>query len=197
MNRVKVLSLTVGLVTVVAGLAGCGGSSSSSEQRRGGEQHVCFRRREGQSGRVLDARDLVRQADSGIQRHADGQATSAFSQSYGASGDQSRAVEAGQPADYVHFALSPDIDRLVDSKLVSPDWDSGQVQGRRRKQRRRVRRAQGQPQAHHHLGRPRQARRPGDHARTRSPRVGLAGTSWPPTARRSKRARPPHRPTHT
>ena len=52
-----------------------------------------------------------------------------FSQSYGASGDQSRAVAAGQPADYVHFALSPDIDRLVESKLVSANWDTGQYKG--------------------------------------------------------------------
>ena len=52
-----------------------------------------------------------------------------FTQSYGASGDQSRAVAAGQPADVVHFALEPDIARLVDAKLVSPNWDQGQYKG--------------------------------------------------------------------
>ena len=45
-----------------------------------------------------------------------------FSNSFGASGDQSRAVEAGQPADVVHFSLSPDMTRLVDSGQVSADW---------------------------------------------------------------------------
>src|SRR5690349_18990690 len=33
-----------------------------------------------------------------------------FTQSYGASGDQSRAVENGQKADYVAFSLAPDVD---------------------------------------------------------------------------------------
>lgn len=45
-----------------------------------------------------------------------------FKESYGASGDQSRAVEGGQPADYVNFSLDSDLTRLVDAKLVAPDW---------------------------------------------------------------------------
>src|SRR3954471_7971945 len=42
-----------------------------------------------------------------------------FKTSYGASGDQSRAVEAGQKADVVAFSLEPDLDRLVKAGLVS------------------------------------------------------------------------------
>ena len=45
-----------------------------------------------------------------------------FKESYGPSGDQSRAVEGGQPADIVNFSLESDVTRLVDAKLVSPDW---------------------------------------------------------------------------
>jgi len=52
-----------------------------------------------------------------------------FTQSYGASGDQSRAVAAGQAADVVHFALEPDIQRLVDAKLVSSNWNQNQYNG--------------------------------------------------------------------
>jgi sulfate transport system substrate-binding protein len=52
-----------------------------------------------------------------------------FTQSYGASGDQSRAVAAGQAADVVHFALEPDIQRLVDAKLVSSSWSQNQYNG--------------------------------------------------------------------
>jgi sulfate transport system substrate-binding protein len=52
-----------------------------------------------------------------------------FTESYGASGDQSRAVANGQPADYVGFSLEPDITRLVDAGLVSPDWDENAAQG--------------------------------------------------------------------
>jgi sulfate/thiosulfate-binding protein len=45
-----------------------------------------------------------------------------FKESYGPSGDQSRAVEGGQHADVVNFSLESDVTRLVDAKLVSPDW---------------------------------------------------------------------------
>ncbi len=52
-----------------------------------------------------------------------------FSQSYGASGDQSRAVAAGLKADVVNFALSSDVDRLVKANLVAADWNSGPTKG--------------------------------------------------------------------
>jgi sulfate transport system substrate-binding protein len=47
-----------------------------------------------------------------------------FSNSFGASGDQSRAVVAGQPASVVHFAQAGDMERLVDEgEIVSKSWD--------------------------------------------------------------------------
>src|ERR687887_341025 len=52
-----------------------------------------------------------------------------FSQSYGASGEQSRAVESGLPADVVAFSLEPDITRLVDAGIVAPDWANGPTNG--------------------------------------------------------------------
>ena len=52
-----------------------------------------------------------------------------FKTSYGASGDQSRAVEGGLDADFVHFSLEPDIKRLVDAKLVADDWKDGPTKG--------------------------------------------------------------------
>jgi sulfate/thiosulfate-binding protein len=45
-----------------------------------------------------------------------------FTQSYGASGDQSRAVAAGLPADVVAFSLAPDVDKLVEPGIVDADW---------------------------------------------------------------------------
>jgi sulfate transport system substrate-binding protein len=47
-----------------------------------------------------------------------------FKTSFGASGEQSRAVEAGLKADIVNFSLAPDVDRLVKADLVSGDWTS-------------------------------------------------------------------------
>ena len=52
-----------------------------------------------------------------------------FSNSFGSSGDQSRAVEAGQPADVVEFSLEPDMTRLVDADIVASDWNQNQFKG--------------------------------------------------------------------
>src|SRR5690349_11160474 len=48
-----------------------------------------------------------------------------FTQSYGASGDQSRAVANGLKADIVEFSLETDITRLVKAGIVAEDWNSG------------------------------------------------------------------------
>ena len=45
-----------------------------------------------------------------------------FKSSFGASGEQSRAVEAGLKADVVSFSLEPDMTRLVKAGLVNSDW---------------------------------------------------------------------------
>src|SRR3954449_7348995 len=45
-----------------------------------------------------------------------------FTQSYGASGDQSRAVASGLPADVVAFSLAPDVDKIVDPGIVDANW---------------------------------------------------------------------------
>ncbi len=50
-------------------------------------------------------------------------AGSVFEESYAASGDQSRAVQAGLPADVLALALWPDIERLVEPGIVAEDWD--------------------------------------------------------------------------
>ncbi|MBK5219857.1 MAG: extracellular solute-binding protein [Thermoleophilia bacterium] len=52
-----------------------------------------------------------------------------FSNSFGASGDQSRAVEAGQPASVVHFAQAGDMSRLVEAGLVDKNWDKQPYDG--------------------------------------------------------------------
>ncbi|MEY2442693.1 MAG: sulfate/thiosulfate transport system substrate-binding protein [bacterium] len=47
-----------------------------------------------------------------------------FSQSYGASGDQAKAIIAGLPTDIAALSLEPDITKLVKEKLVAADWQS-------------------------------------------------------------------------
>jgi sulfate/thiosulfate-binding protein len=52
-----------------------------------------------------------------------------FEQSYASSGEQSRAVESGLPADIVAFSLEPDLTRLVDAGLVAKDWAGDEHRG--------------------------------------------------------------------
>src|SRR5256886_16854777 len=52
-----------------------------------------------------------------------------FSQSYGASGEQSRAVAAGLDADLVAFSLEPDITSLVQKNLVAKNWNKDRWHG--------------------------------------------------------------------
>jgi len=57
-----------------------------------------------------------------------GQGTT-FEESYGGSGDQSRAVQAGLPADVLALALWPDIERLVEPGIVADNWDENAYGG--------------------------------------------------------------------
>jgi sulfate transport system substrate-binding protein len=100
---------------------GCGGSSGTGS---GGGGNV-----------KLDLVAYSTPAEAYAQLFPAFQATAAgknvdFSESYGSSGDQSRAVEAGQSADFVHFALEPDMKRVVDAGMVAPTWNTGQYKGK-------------------------------------------------------------------
>jgi sulfate transport system substrate-binding protein len=110
------IAAAVALVALVA--AGCGGASDTkggSSGSSGGEKLslVAY-----STPQVAYDELQPKFAATGA-----GEGTS-FSSSYGASGDQSRAVESGLPADVVAFSLAPDITRLVKANLVSPDWTS-------------------------------------------------------------------------
>lgn len=49
--------------------------------------------------------------------------------SYGASGDQSRSVVDGKPADIVNFSVEPDMTRLVKAGKVSREWNQDVTKG--------------------------------------------------------------------
>jgi len=52
-----------------------------------------------------------------------------FTQSYGASGDQSRAVASGLPASVVNLSLEPDVSRLVGAGVVPAGWNHNPTTG--------------------------------------------------------------------
>src|SRR5438045_29628 len=73
-------------------------------------------------------REAYGQLIPAFQNTTAGKAVS-FSQSYGASGEQSRAVAAGLSADVVAFSLQPDIDSLVQKGLVPKTWNKDKFNG--------------------------------------------------------------------
>ena len=87
------------------------------------------RRHAARAGRVLDPEEGLRRADLGVRADQRRARASAFSQSFGASGSQSRAVDSGQPADVVAFSTTPDMTRLVKDGIVSSDWDANPEKG--------------------------------------------------------------------
>ena len=52
-----------------------------------------------------------------------------FSQSYGSSGEQTRAVKAGLDADIVALSLAPDVDELVRANIVERTWSRQSYRG--------------------------------------------------------------------
>src|SRR5438094_2564542 len=73
-------------------------------------------------------KDAYGQLISAFQKTAAGNGVT-FSQSYGASGEQSRAVAAGLDADIVAFSLEPDITSLVQKNLVAKNWNNDKYKG--------------------------------------------------------------------
>src|SRR5215218_528209 len=97
-------------------LSGCGGGS-------GGE---------GSGSLTLVAYSTPREAYEELipafEETEDGQGVT-FETSYGGSGEQSRAVEGGLPADVVALSLEPDVTRLVEAGLVENNWNEDEYRG--------------------------------------------------------------------
>jgi sulfate/thiosulfate transport system substrate-binding protein len=118
LKLIKVIVGALAASALVATAAGCGGGSSASAGGGGSIRLVAYSTPQPAYEKLIPAFRSTPQGGG-----------AGFSQSYGASGDQSRAVAAGQPADVVHFALEPDIKRLVDAKLVPAAWDQNPYHG--------------------------------------------------------------------
>src|SRR5215208_3382996 len=56
-------------------------------------------------------------------------ADTSFSQSYGASGEQARAVVAGLNADVIDLSLQPDMTELVSEGIVPRNWNANRYHG--------------------------------------------------------------------
>jgi sulfate/thiosulfate-binding protein len=110
------------LVLLFAALAaGCGSSGDSTGSTGGGGSVdiVAYSTPEAVYADALEP---------GFEATPEGESVS-FSGSFGASGDQRRAVEAGQPASLVHFAQGGDMIALEEAGQVAPDWDQNEYEG--------------------------------------------------------------------
>jgi sulfate transport system substrate-binding protein len=107
--------MAVAALAVAVGIAACGSSASGSDKVNlvaySTPQQVYEDKLEPAFHATSDGEDVD------------------FSNSFGSSGDQSRAVEAGQPADVVEFSLEPDMTRLVDAGIVDSTWNQNQYKG--------------------------------------------------------------------
>ena len=106
------------IVVVAALLLGACGSSSEAGGGRVQLSLVAYSTPQEAYGKIIKA----------FQKTPQGKGVT-FTESYGSSGDQSRAVEAGLGADVVAFSLEPDMTRLVKAGFVAPDWNSGVQKG--------------------------------------------------------------------
>ena len=112
LSRLAAAAVALLLLTVVA--AGCGGPA---ETAGGGD---------GSGGKLAlvaysTPKEAYGQLIPAFTKTSAGKGVS-FTQSYGASGDQSRAVAAGLPADIVALSLAPDVDKLVEPGIVDANW---------------------------------------------------------------------------
>ncbi len=117
MKRSTLAAVAATALVASAALAGCGGAASSDADGKTLDI-VGFAVPEA-ANKAIGAEFNKTDAGDGVK----------YKTSYGASGDQSRAVESGLEADYVHFSVASDVTRLVDAGLVADDWDAGENKG--------------------------------------------------------------------
>src|SRR5215217_8015736 len=111
MMRIRLLLLAALISLVVAGLA----NGAATDTRINLVAYSTPR----------DAFSRIIPAFQGTKAGAD----TSFSQSYGASGEQARAVVAGLDADVVDLSLQPDVGVLVDAGIVPRNWNANPYRG--------------------------------------------------------------------
>ena len=117
MIRPTYLFVALAALALALGATGCGGSSASAQ---GGNKLTLVA--------YSTPREVYGELTKEFAQTQAGKGVS-FDESYGSSGEQSRAVEQGLRADIVAFSLAPDMTRLVDAGLVDGSWASAAHKG--------------------------------------------------------------------
>ncbi len=117
LTRTSLFSL---LVLVAAVAAACGGTGNESSSGDGGGKIslVAYSTPKEAYAKQIPAFNKT-SAGKGVT----------VDQSYGASGEQTRAVQGGLPTDVVTLSLAPDMDKLVETGEVSKSWTNTPTKG--------------------------------------------------------------------
>jgi sulfate/thiosulfate transport system substrate-binding protein len=122
-RRLPLLAVAVSALLLATVAAGCGGTSEGTGEAASGGDGAKL-----SLVAYSTPKEAYEELIPAFQRTPAGTGVS-FDQSYGASGDQSRAVESGLPADIVALSLAPDVDRLIEPGLVDSGWAQDDYQG--------------------------------------------------------------------
>jgi sulfate/thiosulfate transport system substrate-binding protein len=116
----RLTALIVALVLLVTALAATGGIGSAASERASDTKLslVAYSTPREAYGKLIPAFEKTPAGD-GVS----------FSQSYGSSGEQTRAVKAGLEADIVALSLAPDVDELVADGKVDAKWKKQSFKG--------------------------------------------------------------------
>jgi sulfate transport system substrate-binding protein len=119
---IKSMGIVLSGLVVALVLAGCGGPAeegASAASGGGGKLSLVA---------YSTPKEAYEELIPAFQKTTAGKGVS-FDQSYGASGDQSRAVASGLPADIVALSLAPDVDKLIEPGLVDANWADTPTEG--------------------------------------------------------------------
>lgn len=111
--KTKALSLVAALGLLATAVAATAGAGSAAPSRSSGTSLnlVAYSTPREAYGKLVPA----------FQKTATGKDVD-FTQSYGASGEQTRAIKAGLKADIAALSLAPDMDELVSAGIVDASW---------------------------------------------------------------------------
>jgi sulfate/thiosulfate transport system substrate-binding protein len=117
----RLAAALLSLLLLPAAAAGCGGVSEAGDAGGDGGTKLSL-------VAYSTPKEAYEELIPAFQKTTEGKGVG-FDQSYGASGDQSRAVASGLPADIVALSLAPDVDKLVEPGLVDANWADDDHEG--------------------------------------------------------------------
>jgi len=118
MSPAKLLITLLAALVPVA-ITGCGGASDAASAGGGSKLALVAYSTPKEAYESIIPAFVRTPAGSGVT----------FSQSYGNSGDQARAIVAGLPASVAALSLEPDVSKLVKERLVAADWNATPTKG--------------------------------------------------------------------